>query len=68
MNKVQYSRYRKTRGKAGYHMDLKARVNGNKNLFVKKLDNGNFVSILMGEIVKMKLKQVKKNLGVQRDK
>ena len=63
MNKVQYKRYKKVLNKFGYHMDLKSRVNGDNNIFVKKLDKENTATILMSQIVKIKIKRLVKYLG-----
>ena len=63
MNKVQDKKYRRMLRKAGFVTDLKVRVNGDNNIFVKRLDNGKFVSILMNQIVKTKLKRLTKTLG-----
>lgn len=63
MNKVQYNKYKKILNKAGYYLDLKKRINdGDKNTFVKILDKKNTVTILMSDIIKLKIKRLKKSL------
>lgn len=62
-NKVQYNRYKRVLNKYGYHMDLKARIHGDNNTFVKILDNGNTDTILMSQIAKTKIKRLVKEIS-----